>query len=270
MTDLDHLLRAADPAARLTAPAPGVPPLDRPVPARPPRRAVRWVPAVAAAAAVLLVVGAVTTGLGRDRSAGPAGTAITSSPAPPQVTAPAAATAAADQARARRVLADLRAAVPRTFAVPTGKVRVDPHGPPEIAWDVQALSFPAEPVTTMRYQVLQDVTAGRGIGQLTATVIPGVPAWTDDPCALFQRMHLGLYDGCDQVVTPTGDRVAVGDWGRSEGPIGVRFASHRRADGTFVLLTEARGILPGAPALAALPLTDGQLTALVTDPAFGR
>jgi hypothetical protein len=282
MTDLDRLLRTADPAARLTAPAPGAPPLDRPRPARPPRRPTHWLPAVAAAIAVLLVVGVVATGLGRDRSAGPAGTTITSAPAPatsppvspspppPHVTAPVVATAAADKARAQRVLADLRDAVPAPFAAP-GQVRSGPRGALEIAYEVRAFSLPADPVTTVQYQVYQDVTAGDGIGQIWALVVPATPAFSDDPCVQFQRMDQGLYDTCAVTVTPTGARVAVGGWALPGREVtSERFASSRSADGTFVFLMESRGIDPALPALPTRPLTDAQLIAAVTDPAFGR
>lgn len=287
MTELDDLLRAADPAAGLTPPEPGEPSLDRPPSLRPSRRPARWLPVVAAAAAVLLVVGVVATGLGRDRSAGPAGTVITSappsapatsppvtspSPSPPQVTAAVTATSAADKARAQRVLADLRAAVRDRYGIPTGNLRAGYQGALTPAYDVQTLAFPAEPVTTTRYQVDQMVTAGTGIGQVSATVIPGVPAWTDDPCALFQRMDLGIYDSCSVVTTPAGARVAVGGFAATPGRAvsALRFASYRGPDGTLVFLTESRGTDPAVPALPALPLTDAQLAALATDPAFGR
>jgi hypothetical protein len=286
MTDLDDLLRAADPAAGLTPPEPGEPPLDRPLSLRPSRRPTRWLPAVAAAAAVLLVVGVVATGLGRDRSAGPAGTVITSappsapatsppvspSPSPPQVTAAVTATSAADKARAQRLLADLRAAVRDRYGIPTGSLRAGYQGALTAAYDVQAQAFPAEPVTTTRYQVDQMVTAGREIGQLGAVVIPGVPAWTDDPCALFQRLDFGIYETCGVVTTTTGARVAVGGWAASPGRAvsAMRFAAYRGPDGTFVLLTESRGTDPAVPALPTMPLTDVQLAALAADPAFGR
>jgi hypothetical protein len=299
MTDLDALLRAADPAARLTPPEPGRPPVHRPPVHRPPvdrpvpadRRGTRWLPATAAAAAVVAVVAVVGLGV-RDDVPGPAAAPApaTTTPTPPPTgrpTTPATrptptpetptatptgaevAGPGADQDRALRLLSALRAVVPAGYATPDGMVPAGLDGAPIDATYARAARVPGKPVTGLIYDVNQFVTAGRGLGSVGVTVFDGVPA-ADDPCVVFDRLEW-LVGDCTPVRTPAGDRVGLVTWKVGGDVRGSRYALFRHPDGTAVLVAETNGTNndKGTP-LPAMPFSDARLALLATDPAFAR
>jgi hypothetical protein len=310
MTDLDSLLRAADPAAGLTPPEPGPPPFGlsvragsdqspvdrltpgprlRPTPRPPAGRGRHWLPVAATATAVVAVIVAAGVGFGARDGGGPSGGGAASTapdlptvrsggpiptetpsllPTPPDptsyptATAPAVATAGPDREAALRVLARLRAAVPARYGKPTGTLPIGQNGAPQPAQAVQAARFPTRPEAGMVWDVSQVVTLGRGVGGVSATVFHDVPDWSSDPCTVFARLDWYVV-GCTAMQTAAGVPVGILT------SVGARYAFHRYADGTAVVVSAGVGAGWGdQPQLTALPLSDLELSRLATDPAF--
>ena len=320
MTDLDSLLRAADPAAGLTPPEPGPAPFGRSVRAgsdlapvdrltpghrtpgqrRTPGRGLRpvrlpagpgrrWLPVAATATAVVAVIVAAGVGLGVRGGGGPAGggapatapdlpTAGSGGPVPtstpsllptppdptsyPTSTGAAVATSGPDREAALRVLARLRAAVPARYGKPTGTLPVGQNSAPMEAQYVQAARFPTRPEAGMVWDTYQFITLGPATGSVSATVFHGVADRDGDQCAIFGSLNWFVV-GCTPV--RTADEVQVG----LLTSVGVRYAFHRYADGTAVVVSA--GVSAGwgdKPQLPAIPVSDAELIRLATDPAF--
>lgn len=251
MTDseLDQLLRASDPVAGLTAPAP--PPFVEP--SAGPRRN-RWLPAVAAAAAVVGVVGLVvaTTGpnggtraAGPDRTATPSATATTG-------TRPPASPPEGDRARK-----GLQAVIPPGYELGLGGLET--WSPTETDGYLKA----------GEYNAYFSVNDGTAFGEVAVFFRVRMPA--GDPCKITPKLF-GPSKGanCRIVRTATGAEVAVTD--NPNAPAGqpeTEWALNRRPDGTVVLIGQStRRSMSGFPTLSHQVWTTAQLAEATTSPAF--
>lgn len=240
MTDLDNLIRAADPAARLTAPAPPPALLDEPVRAS---RA-RWLPAAAAAAAVAAVVGLAaavgTTGSGDGvQAAGPdATTVFRTSPVPIPDTLP-----APLQAAFRALQADL---------------------PPNFRVEVSGNRQPADPAdrTGRQYDIFAIVRAGSRSATVEVRYRTGLPP--GDLCRISEK--LAGAGSCHVVTTATGARVAVT---RATGSSIGQWALYRHRDGSVVLVTDGSDLVGRTgPQLTGPVWSPERLAEVAADPAF--
>ena len=118
------------------------------------------------------------------------------------------------------------------------------------------------------YLASTQVGKGDGVGRLLVTVYePGVIAVQGDACAVAGAFWTEPAS-CKLVTTTAGVTVAVAR-GTADGF--DQWAAYRHADGTIVFLAQSKGDdRPGGgdKALAALPLPEDRLAALVTDERF--
>jgi hypothetical protein len=236
-TELDRLLRSADPAARLTAPAP--PPFQEEAPVVPLRS--RWLPAVGAAAAVAAVVGlaVVTTGSGRGTSA--AGPDVTGRP----TATPAASAQQPDLGRS--VFAAVLADLPPGYRLTGG------------TWRVPA------PTSSGRtgYQAHATVQDGTRSAVVEVTYQTRMPA--ADLCSIAAKLHGA--GTCRLVRTAAGRTVAVTDADPAYGDPGAttQWALYRHPDSSIVLVAQGSGSKEGQR-----PWSAARLAGVATDPAFRR
>jgi hypothetical protein len=296
--DLDQLVRAADPAARLTAPPPG------PLPDRtfsvPPHRPRRWLPAAAAAAAVVAVVALAVTTLGgsgsgnRTAGPGPAGGKVLPAPSlGPTGAAPDGggskapqrehtASAGTEHQRAERLLGTLQRAVPASFTLPrptdghaadTEQPAIGPDGTTMPATDYQAVRDEAPlDYTGYEYHAWTIVSDGPRIGTVGARVWLGLAA--GDLCAISSKVISSATGTCRLVSTAAREQVAITDLndpGRADDPRETQSAVYRHPDGTVVLVSQGPGVLnPATPRLAHQVWTVAQLAEVATGAAFAR
>jgi hypothetical protein len=314
-TDLDRLVRAADPAAGRPAPPvdtsplalaavragltdqPAAPPVRAGLTSRSPARG--WLPVAASVAAVVAVVGlaAAVGGAGPDFGLRPGSAELTTVPSggdskpSPGEQKPSrgehTASAGPEYDRAKRLLAALQGAVPAGYTVPDGGLgpgedygptsgpgstlpTIGPDGSGMPAAYFQAVRYEGPYEGYQGYEYFADTIASKGsdVGSLGVRVWKRVPAWSQDPCVVLQRIYWNTGVSCRVVGTPGGERVAVVDaevrgMDRREG----QWAGYRRSDGTVVLVTQGPGVLNvrisaldrpvfSAEALAALAADD--------------
>lgn len=238
-TELDQLLRSADPAAHLAAP---VPPRLREATVVPSRS--HWLPAVGAAAAVAAVVGlaAATAGSG-------GGTQV----AGPDATGTATAVARTSPAdRTQQVAIALRRNLPPDVTVIVGELT-----PP-----------PTSPGRTARAYV-GTVEHGSRRGTVTVMSQTGLPS--ADPCRISEELRMA--GSCRSVRTATGKTVALTDSAPGYGYPGVtnQWALYQAPDGSVVLVAQGVGTEQGGePRLEHQIWSPARLAEVATDPAFRR
>jgi hypothetical protein len=292
--DLDRLVRAADPAARLTAPLPG--PLPDRTTSVPPRHPRRWLPAAATAAAVVAVVALAVTTLGGsgsgNRTAGPSGGKVLPAPSLGPTGAAAGgskapqrehtASAGAEYQRAERLLGTLQGAVPAGFTLPrptdgyavdTEQPAIGPDGTTMPATDYQAVRDEAPlGYTGYEYDAWTIVSDGPRIGTIGARVWLGLAA-AGDLCAISFKIIPSATGTCRLVSTAAREQVAITDLddpGRDD-PRETQLAVYRHPDGTVVLVSQGPGVLNAAtPRLAHQVWTVAQLAEVATGAAFAR
>jgi hypothetical protein len=247
-TELDQLLRSADPAAQLTAPTP--PPFRDEatvVPLRP--RRIRWLSAVAAAAAVVAVVGLAVVTLGsRDggtRTAGPDPTGTPSTVAPTE--------GGPLPVLAQRVEAALQADLP-----PGYQSSIVGWVPSSVQRDYQAYIG----VHPGAY------TDEKPRAEVMVQHVTNVPA--GDLCTISIKMYVQA-STCRVVRTPAGAAVALSD----DDPAvhdprpATQWALYQDPDGSVVLVVQApRDETPGMRALGHNIWTAVRLAEVATDPAL--
>lgn len=287
-TELDRLLRSADPAAHRPAPAPGPLP-HRPVVVPMPRRS-GWLP-IGSAAAVVAVVGVAVALLpswnrggiqaGAPGSPVPSTAASPSGPSESSVGTkpqrPHTASAGAEFERARRLLGTLQDAVPDRYTLPTG-----PAG--NAATPPVATAGPGSTMPAANFQAVRDegpytgytgyvydadtiVRDGPRTGTVRARVYENIPDVS--PCAVAEIAAWN--EGTCSVVTTAAGPVAVvqGTGGDGSDPRETQWAVHRHADGTTVLVSQGGSGLDAAdPPLTGPVWTQDRLVALATAPAF--
>jgi hypothetical protein len=279
-TEIDRLVRAADPAAHLTPPQPGPLP-DRIALVPSPRRSRPWLPVAATAAAVVAVVGVAVTTLSGGGSGtlagGPDAAPSAAGSQPGGATVPQrdhTASAGAPYERAHRLLGALQDAVPDGFTLPTGagELPIGPDGSGLAASSFEAVRD-EDPTAGPRYvyDAMTVVTAGDAVGTLSVRVWDRVAL--GDPCLI--TVKLSAYPGtCRVVRTPTGARVGLSDVIADAAVADARqsqWALYQHPDGTVVVLAQGPGVLNDVtPRLPRPVWTVAELARAATDPAFTR
>lgn len=239
-TDVDRLLRSADPAAHLTAPAP--PPLREAtvVPSRS-----HWLPAVGAAAAVAAVVGLAVATAGSGGGTPVAGPDATGTPTAAAQTTPA----------------------DRNQQVPTALMR---NLPPDVTGVVvsELTPPPTSPGRTAD-EYVGIVQYGSRRGTVTVMYQTGLPS--ADPCRISEKLRMA--GSCRLVRTATGKTVALTDSDPAYGYPGVtnQWALYQAPDGSVVLVAQGVGTEKGGePRLGHQIWSAARLAEVATDPAFRR
>ncbi len=297
-SDLDRILRAADPAAGRQAPAADAGPLGLTAGApRPVGR--RWLPVAASVAAVVAVVGVAATVAGlapdsADRQPGASPRPVpTTAPPPGAQTEPPqrehTTASGAEYERAKRLLATLQGAVPAGYTVPEGGTghpgvpgptsgpgatmpTIGPGGTGMFAAYFQAVrdEGPYDGYRGYLYMANTIVSRGSHIGSLAARVWVGIPDWSPDPCVVLARIY-GKDGSCRVLTTADGERVGVVDSATGAPTPGSdrrerQWAGYRRTDGTVVLVSQGPGVLnQRIPALERPVFTPLELATLATD-----
>lgn len=245
-TDVDRLLRSADPAAHLTAPAP--PPFreEAEVVQLRPRRS-RWLPAASAAAAVAAVVGlaVVTTGSGGvTRAAGPDPTGTPTAVAGPPPADP----------NYQQVQIALVRNLPPDFTLVIGDLK-----PPRTS----------SGTTDREYVATWLVRYGSRTGTVKVTYETGLPP--ADLCRISEKLRMA--GSCRLVRTAAGKTVALTDADPAYGYPGVttQWALYQHPDGAIVLVAQGVGTEKGGePWLGHQIWSAARLAEVATDPAFRR
>jgi hypothetical protein len=240
-TELDRLLRSADPAAGLSAPTPA-PFREQVVPLRP--RPNRWLPAAAAAAAVVAVVGLAVVTLGsKDGGTQAAGPGPTGAPASTATAAPGGLTDSA-----KKVQAAVVANLPPGYQLSNS------------AWKVPPPTSPRK--NGREYDATFLVREGPRSAPVEIIFQTDMPP--GDLCALASKF-VGA-GTCRLVRTATGARVAVAEPGSTR-----QRALYRHPDGTIVLVAEGSGVVKlRGPSLTHPIWSAARLAEVATDPAFRR